>query len=85
MTETSPSRGRAVNLSAKEHETLQLLAEGLNPQEIAVTLKVTTNYVYQIIRLLKARLDARTTAGMVGQAIREGLVQPQDTQWQESE
>jgi DNA-binding CsgD family transcriptional regulator len=62
-------------MPSRERETLLLLAGDKIPSEIAGALQVSKHYVYELIRLLKARLGARTTAGIIVQAIREGLIE----------
>ncbi len=61
-------------MSDKERETLLLLTRGCDVAEIAETLGITTNYVYSLIRLLKARFDAKTNTGIVVRAVEEGIV-----------
>lgn len=56
---------RSNEMSPREQETLMLLTQGLSPGEIADMLQVTPNYIYALIRLLKARFNARTAAGVV--------------------
>lgn len=72
-----PIRWRVLSreMSLKEQETLILLTHGFTPGEIAETLQVTPNYVYALIRLLKARFNTRTTAGVVVGALREGILE----------
>jgi len=61
-------------MSDRERETLILLTRGCDVAEIADTLGVTANYVYTLIRLLRARFDAKTNAGIVVRAVEEGIV-----------
>jgi DNA-binding CsgD family transcriptional regulator len=61
-------------MSPKEKETLTLLARGYPSVEIADCLGVTPNYIYSLIRLLKARFGTRTNAGIVSHAIAEGII-----------
>ncbi len=74
MTAQTWRRARQSTMSARERETLLMLAGDFGSEGVAETLGVTTHYVYDLVRLLKARLGARTIAGMVVQAIREGLI-----------
>jgi len=63
-------------LSPREHEVLQLVAEGKTSKEIArlmgVSVKTAENHRTRIM----ARLDIHETAGLVRYAIRRGLIQP---------
>ncbi|CAG1009358.1 hypothetical protein ANRL4_04029 [Anaerolineae bacterium] len=74
---------RSNEMSPKEQETLILLTQGLTPGEIADLLQVTPNYIYALIRLLKARFNARTAAGVVACALREGILEAVDSAWEE--
>ncbi len=65
---------RGAEMSPKEKETLTLLARGYRSVEIADCLDVTPNYIYALIRLLKARFGARTNVGIVSYAIAEGII-----------
>ena len=72
-----PRRGAA--LSPREQETLTLLARSYNAAEIADLLEVSANYVYSLIRLLKARFGVSTVGGIVSAAILEGVIAPDGT------
>jgi DNA-binding CsgD family transcriptional regulator len=74
MTAQTWRRARQSNMSARERETLLMLAGDFGSEGVADALGVTTHYVYDLVRLLKARLGAHTIAGMVVQALREGLI-----------
>jgi DNA-binding CsgD family transcriptional regulator len=73
----APRRG--ADMSPKEQETLTLLARSYNAAEIADLLDVSANYIYSLIRLLKARFGASTIAGIVSAAILEGIIAPDGT------
>ncbi len=60
--------------TARERDILSLLAQGHNAIEIAADLNITTNYIYTIIRLLKARFNVKTCAGIISRAISEGII-----------
>lgn len=63
-------------LSPREHEVLQLVAEGKTTKEIArllgVSIKTAENHRSRIL----AKLDIHETAGLVRYAIRRGLIHP---------
>ncbi len=70
---------RSTTMSPKEQAVLTLLARGYDAAEIARVLDVSRNYVYSLIRLLKARFSASTIAGVVSAAIDEGAIEPDGT------
>ena len=63
-------------LSPREHEVLQLVAEGKTSKEIARLLGVSTKTAENHRTRIMARLDIHETAGLVRYAIRRGLIQP---------
>jgi DNA-binding NarL/FixJ family response regulator len=73
----SPPGGQALrDLSTREREVLQLLAEGKSMKEVAAVLEISPRTVefhkYRIMELLRVR----TNAELVQQAIKLGLVAP---------
>jgi DNA-binding NarL/FixJ family response regulator len=79
VTETSgaeASHAAPRELSGREREVLQLLAEGKSMKEVAAVLDISPRTVefhkYRIMELL----HVRTTAELVQQAIRLGLIAP---------
>jgi DNA-binding NarL/FixJ family response regulator len=64
------------DLSPREREVLQLLAEGKSMKEAAVILRISRKTVefhkYRVMQLL----GARTSADLVRHAIRQGLIPP---------
>jgi len=60
-------------LTARERETLQLLADGKTPKQIALALTISVKTVSTYRRQIMAKLGVRNTADMVKYAIREGL------------
>jgi DNA-binding NarL/FixJ family response regulator len=60
-------------LSARERETLQLLAEGLNTKEIAVRMGVSAKTIETHRRQIMIKLDIHSVAELTKFAIREGL------------
>ncbi|HIP40329.1 MAG TPA: response regulator transcription factor [Desulfocapsa sulfexigens] len=75
---SSPSRKSAdspVNiLTARETEILQLVAEGLTNQEIAVMLFISPSTVDTHRKNIMAKLDIHSVAGLVKYAIRHKIV-----------
>ncbi len=63
-------------LSAREHQVLRLIAEGLRTKEIADKLSVGVKTAETYRRRLVAKLGCNGTAELVRYAIREGLVPP---------
>jgi DNA-binding CsgD family transcriptional regulator len=76
-----PNRTRAsrpgASMSEREKQTLVLLTKGQGAADIATTLNITPNYVYSMIKMLKARFDVTTINGIVARAIAEGVVTPE--------
>jgi DNA-binding CsgD family transcriptional regulator len=64
-------------MSEREKQTLVLLTQGYGAIDIAKTLNITPNYVYSMIKMLKARFDVTTINGIVARAIAEGAVTPE--------
>ena len=77
MSEEHPAAAQALrNLSTREREVLQLLAEGKSMKEVAAVLEISPRTVefhkYRIMELL----GVRTNAELVQQAIKLGLLAP---------
>jgi DNA-binding NarL/FixJ family response regulator len=64
-------------LTARQREILQLIAEGKNTKEIASILEISVKTVEAHRLQLMARLDIHDVAGLVRYAIRSGLVSPE--------
>ena len=62
------------NLTPRQREILQLIAEGKNTKEIAFALGLSTKTVETHRSLMMERLDIRDIAGLVRYAMRIGLV-----------
>jgi DNA-binding NarL/FixJ family response regulator len=60
-------------LSSREREVLQLLAEGRTSKEIAVRLDIAVNTVETHRRQIMTKLNLRTIAELTKYAVREGL------------
>src|SRR5215212_9223389 len=74
--EAHPSASTLRELSAREREVLQLLAEGKSMKEVAAVLDISARTVefhkYRIMELLRVK----TNAELVQQAIKLGLIAP---------
>jgi DNA-binding NarL/FixJ family response regulator len=66
-------KGPIEQLTARQREVLQLIAEGKNTKEIAATLEVSVKTVEAHRLQLMARLDIHDVPGLVRYAIRSGL------------
>jgi DNA-binding NarL/FixJ family response regulator len=64
-------------LTPRQREIVQLIAEGKNTKEIAFLLKVSVKTVEAHRAQLMARLDIHDVAGLVRYAMRVGLVPPE--------
>ena len=60
-------------LSAREHQVLQLTAEGFSVKEIALRLHLSNKTIDSTRRRVMHKLDEQTIAGLTRIAIREGL------------
>ncbi len=67
-------QGPIEELTARQREILQLIAEGQNTKEIASTLDISAKTVNAHRLQLMARLDIHDVPGLVRYAIRSGLV-----------
>ena len=66
-----PRAGRRI--TAREHNVLELVANGCSTAEIARELWITEDTVRTHIKRMMVRLEARTRAHAVAIAFREGL------------
>ncbi len=62
-------------LSSREREVLQLLAEGKNTKEIAAALNISVKTIETHRKQIMDKLDLHTIAELTKYAIREGLTQ----------
>jgi len=74
---TTGEQGLIEQLTARQREILQLIAEGKNTKGIASTLDISAKTVDAHRLQLMARLDIHDVAGLVRYAIRSGLVSPE--------
>jgi DNA-binding NarL/FixJ family response regulator len=65
-----------VELSPRERQVLQLVAEGKTTKEVANLLGVSTKTAESHRTRIMAKLDIHETAGLVRYAIRNGIIQP---------
>jgi len=63
-------------LSAREHEVLQLVAEGKSTKDVAALLGVSVKTAESHRSRLMQKLDIHETASLVRYAVRRGLIQP---------
>ena len=63
-------------LSSREHEVLQLIAEGKSTKDIAALLGISVKTAESHRSRLMQKLDIHETASLVRYAVRRGLVQP---------
>jgi DNA-binding NarL/FixJ family response regulator len=61
-------------LTTRQREILQMIAEGKNTKEIASTLEISVKTVESHRLQLMARLDIHDVPGLVRYAVRSGLV-----------
>jgi DNA-binding NarL/FixJ family response regulator len=66
-------RSQQANLSKREREVLQLIAEGNSTKEIAATLYVSAKTVETHRKQIMGKLDIHSVAGLTKYAVREGL------------
>lgn len=63
-------------LTSREHQVLQLIAEGKTTKEVALLLGVSFKTAESHRARIMTKLDVHGTAGLVRYAIRQGLTQP---------
>jgi DNA-binding NarL/FixJ family response regulator len=71
-------------LTARQRETLQLVAEGRTAKEIASTLNVSLQTVAFHKHQIMSKLGLRTTAELTKYAIQEGLIEVDPKGWTKS-
>jgi DNA-binding NarL/FixJ family response regulator len=71
---TSRQRWAELELTRRETEVLQLIADGLGNREIAQQLSLADETVKTHVRNLLAKLQARTRSHAVATALRHGLI-----------
>lgn len=63
-------------LTPREHQVLQLIAEGKTTKEVAALLGVSVKTAESHRMRIMTKLDIHETAGLVRYAIRQGLIRP---------
>jgi two-component system, NarL family, response regulator NreC len=63
-------------LTSREHQVLQLIAEGKTTKEVAALLGISVKTAESHRMRIMTKLDIHETAGLVRYAIRQGLVRP---------
>ena len=74
LQQSNGKEGFLGQLTGRQREILQLIAEGKNTKEIAATLGISVKTVEAHRLQLMARLDIHNVPGLVRYAIRSGLV-----------
>ena len=72
-TNGAPASRAEHRITAREHDVLELVANGCSTAEIARELWITEDTVRTHIKRMMIRLEARTRAHAVAIAFREGL------------
>jgi DNA-binding NarL/FixJ family response regulator len=70
----SPARRRSDELSPREEEVLQLIADGLAPNEVAERLYISPRTVKNHLASAYAKLGARDRTDAVLRAVRRGII-----------
>ena len=70
----SPPRRRSDDLSPREEEVLQLIADGCAPNEVAERLYISPRTVKNHLASAYAKLGARDRTDAVLRAVRRGIV-----------
>ena len=78
QTGQKPLKKALTDLTARQREVLQLIAEGKSTKEVAALLNVSVKTVEFHKARLMEQLDLHSTAGLIRFAIAEGLVNPED-------
>lgn len=73
---TQPSRAQAGILTAREHEVIQLLAEGKSNKEVATALGIATKTAEAHRINIMRKLNVHSIAGVVRYAVRNQLLSP---------
>ncbi len=71
-----PEQGRPAQLTAREREVAQLLAEGRSNKEVATILGISVKTAETHRSRIMAKLGLRSITELVHWACRNGLVQP---------
>lgn len=72
---SAPAAGPSAGLTAREHEILRLLAEGLDQETIARTLVITQKTVAKHIERVLKKLRVHSRAEAVAAAYRDGVLE----------
>ena len=70
----SPGRRRSDELSPREEEVLQLIADGLAPNEVAERLYISPRTVKNHLASAYSKLGARDRTDAVLRAVRRGII-----------
>jgi DNA-binding NarL/FixJ family response regulator len=72
----APADGPSHELTGRQREVLQLLAEGKSMKEVAALLNVTARTVAFHKYKMMEQLHIKTSAELIQYAVRRGIVQP---------
>jgi DNA-binding CsgD family transcriptional regulator len=61
--------GQEFELTGREKETVQLLAQGLTSKEIAVRMDISPNTVKAFLRIVMVKMGVSTRSGILGKVI----------------
>ena len=64
-------------LTSREREVLQFLAEGMNTEDIAAALRISTEMVVTVRLKIMEKLDIHSAAHLINYAIRSDLIAPE--------
>jgi DNA-binding NarL/FixJ family response regulator len=67
--------GKVINLTEREREILQLIAEGFTNKEIAVKLNISLDTAHVHRNNIMQKLDIHNQAGLIRYALKEGISQ----------
>jgi DNA-binding NarL/FixJ family response regulator len=68
-----PYSKETINLTRREREILQLIAEGLNSNEISEKLNISLNTVLSHRNNIMRKLEIHSQAGLIRYALKQGI------------
>lgn len=64
----------ASSLTCREHEVLELVAEGLSSKEIAIRLGIAARTVESHVEHIRSKTSCRNRAQLAAEAVRLGVI-----------
>lgn len=64
----------STQLTEKEIEIVQRIADGERPPKIAENMRLNYDYTKHLISRIRAKMQCETTHNMIATAIRQGLI-----------